>query len=221
MHVHLVGSAAPHSVAELAARHPQAGVPADPASLRQFYAFRDFAHFLEVYTAVSALVRTPQDLVALVVGLGADLQGQGVDYAEVTVTPVTHIAASIGADELAQALTAGAAQVRGGPEVELAWVYDVSGGDGPPGARATLQAALRHAPVGLVGLRLGGPETGVRRADYREVFAAARAAGLHAVPRAPGPRPADRPRRGWSGGQLRADRDQEPAPVSGAPIAQN
>ncbi len=184
LHLHLVGSAAPHTVVELAARHPQVGVPADLQGLRNFYAFRDFAHFLHVYTAVSALVRTPQDVQALVEGLGADLHVQGVGYAEVTVTPVTHAAAGIDPGELAQALSSGASSVRAATGVELAWVYDVSGGDGPAGAHATLDAALYHPPDALVGFGLGGPEQGVRRSDYRDVFAAARAAGLHSVPHA-------------------------------------
>lgn len=184
LHVHLVGSAAPHTVVGLAARHPQAGVPADLEQLREFFAFKDFAHFLQVYTAVSALVRTPQDVQALVQGLGADLQAQGVGYAEVTVTPVSHAEACIRPGELAQALSGGARSVRASTGVELAWVYDISGGDGAAGAQATLDAALRHPPADLVGFGLGGPEHGVRRSDHREVFAAARAAGLHSVPHA-------------------------------------
>jgi aminodeoxyfutalosine deaminase len=44
--------------------------------------------------------------------------------------------------------------------------------------------ALHHPPAALVGFGLGGPEAGVRRADYRDEFAAARAAGLHSVPHA-------------------------------------
>ncbi|WP_203841569.1 adenosine deaminase [Winogradskya humida] len=184
LHVHLVGSAAPHTVVGLAARHPGAGVPTDLRQLADFYAFRDFAHFLRVYTAVSALVRTPQDIEALVLGLGADLSEQGVVYAEVTVTPVTHTVAGIHPAELAEALGAGARAVRAGTGVELAWVYDISSSDGPAGAQSTLDAALRHPPPGLVGFGLGGPEQGVRRSDYRDVFAAARAAGLHSVPHA-------------------------------------
>jgi aminodeoxyfutalosine deaminase len=184
LHVHLVGSAAPHTVVGLAARHPDAGVPADLDRLADFYAFRDFPHFLRVYGAVSALIRTPMDVQTLVQGLGTDLHGQGVGYAEVTVTPYTHALAGIHPAELAQALSIAAREVHAGTGVELAWVYDISGSDGPPGARATLDAALRHPPRDLVGFGLGGPERGVRRADFREAFAAARAAGLHSLPHA-------------------------------------
>jgi aminodeoxyfutalosine deaminase len=183
LHVHLVGSAAPHTVAALAARYPQDGVPQETSELSHFFRFRDFAHFLDVYTAVSKLVRTPEDLVILVDGLAADMRAQGTVYAEVTVTPVTHLRQGIGAGELAQALNAGAARARAGG-VELAWVYDISGRDGSDGGRLTLDAALNHPPDALTGFGLGGPEAGVRRSDFRQEFAAARAAGLHSVPHA-------------------------------------
>ncbi len=183
LHVHLVGSAAPATVAALAARHPDSGVPADADELSAFYKFRDFAHFIDVYQLVSDLVRSPEDLVTLVAGLAGDMTAQGTIYAEVTVTPESHVRAGISAGELAQALDAGAAAARD-LGVELAWVYDISGGYGRDAARWTLDAALHHPPAALVGFGLGGAEAGVRRADFRDEFAAARAAGLHSVPHA-------------------------------------
>src|SRR5512139_1728745 len=60
LHVHHVGSASPETVARLAARHPEAGVPQDVEALREFFAFTDFRHFIEVYGAVSSLLRTPE-----------------------------------------------------------------------------------------------------------------------------------------------------------------
>lgn len=183
LHVHLVGSAAPRTVAALAARHPDCGVPADVDELIAFYRFRDFAHFLDVYNLVSDLVRNPEDLVTLVAGLAQDMIAQGTIYAEVTVTPVSHARAGIGPGELAEALDAGAAAAEA-HGAGLAWVYDISGFDGREGARQTLDAALRHPPGALIGFGLGGPEAGVRRADFRDEFAAARAAGLHSLPHA-------------------------------------
>jgi aminodeoxyfutalosine deaminase len=73
LHVHLVGSAAPATVAALAARYPDSGVPADTDQLSAFYRFRDFAHFIDVYELVSDLVRDPEDLVTLVAGLAGDM----------------------------------------------------------------------------------------------------------------------------------------------------
>ena len=55
LHVHHVGSASPRIVSELAERHPGT-VPSDPEELQEFFTFRDFAHFVEVYLAVVDLV---------------------------------------------------------------------------------------------------------------------------------------------------------------------
>jgi aminodeoxyfutalosine deaminase len=183
LHVHLVGSAAPEAVAALAARHPGSGMPVDADQLTAFFAFRDFAHFIEVYTAVSDLIGMPEDVVTLVSGLAADMRAQGTAYAEVTVTPTSHLKAGITASELAHALDAGAAAA-GAEGVELAWVYDIAGGDGREAAQQTLDAALNHPPAALIGFGLGGGEAGVRRASFRDEFAVARAAGLHSLPHA-------------------------------------
>jgi len=61
IHVHHVGSASPRIVSELAARHPGT-VPSDLDELREFYTFRDFAHFVEVYLAVVDLIKEPEDV---------------------------------------------------------------------------------------------------------------------------------------------------------------
>src|ERR1700733_11978861 len=87
LHVHLVGSAAPATVAALAARHPDSGVPADAGELAAFYRFRDFAHFLDVYKLVSDLVRSPEDVVTLVGGMAEDMAGQGKGHRAETVPP--------------------------------------------------------------------------------------------------------------------------------------
>jgi aminodeoxyfutalosine deaminase len=140
LHVHLVGSAAPATVAALAARHTDSGVPADAGELGAFYKFRDFPHFLDVYKLVSDLVRSPEDVITLAAGMAEDMARQGTVYAEVTVTPVSHISAGIHPGELAQALDVGAAAARS-RGVEVAWVYDISALVERDGAHRTLDAA--------------------------------------------------------------------------------
>ena len=85
LHLHLVGSASVPTVLELARRHPAGnGIPRTEPELRAFFEFRDFPHFAEVYGAVSALVREPADVAALVTGAARDLASQNVRYAELT-----------------------------------------------------------------------------------------------------------------------------------------
>src|SRR6187549_636139 len=74
LHVHHVGSASPRIVAELAARHEGSSpVPADPAALADYFAFRDFAHFIEVYLSVVDLIRDDEDVRTLTYEIGREL----------------------------------------------------------------------------------------------------------------------------------------------------
>lgn len=69
LHVHLVGSASVQTVLGLARRHPGRGVPRTEEELREFYEFRDFPHFIDVYQAVSGLLTEPEDIADLVRGV--------------------------------------------------------------------------------------------------------------------------------------------------------
>ena len=93
IHVHHVGSASPRIVSELAARHPGT-VPTDLDTLREFYTFRDFGHFVEVYLAVVDLLREPEDIRLLTYEVATDMAAQNVRYAELTLTPWTSVATS-------------------------------------------------------------------------------------------------------------------------------
>ena len=184
LHLHLVGSAAMETVLTLARRHPDGGVPTGPDELRQFYAFTSFPHFLEVYAQVNLLVRSGADVLTLIDGLAAGLAANQVRYAEVQVTPVRNRMAGIGFDELAQALADGRALARDRHQVELGWIFDADAALGPPGAAETVDFALRYRPAGTAGIGLGGPEVGIRRADFGPAFRTARDAGLHSDPHA-------------------------------------
>ncbi len=87
LHVHLVGSAPVETVLQLARRHPDAGVPATAEGLREFYSFRDFPHFIDVYTAVTGLLTGPEDIVDLIRGVARVLAAQQVRYAELQFGP--------------------------------------------------------------------------------------------------------------------------------------
>ena len=186
LHLHLVGSASVPTVLELARRHPDSGVPRSEAELVEFYSFRDFPHFSEVYGAVSALVREPADVAGLVSGAARDLARQNVRYVELTVTPYTFTSAGLPPAEVTRALDEGAAAAQREHGVQVAYIFDIAGEYGAPAAQATLAHALSCPPQALVGFGLAGIEQArpAHAATFREVFAEAIAAGLHSVPHA-------------------------------------
>jgi aminodeoxyfutalosine deaminase len=184
LHVHLVGSASVPTVLELARRHPGGPVPGTERDLRDFYVFRDFPHFAEVYEAVSSLVRTPDDVATLVLGTARDLAAQNVRYVELTVTPYTHRRAGMAMPAITEALDRAADEARALHGIDVAYIFDVPGEFGAEGAAATTEHALRHPPRALVGFGLAGIEQ-MRppyRDDFRAAFRAARDAGLRSLP---------------------------------------
>jgi aminodeoxyfutalosine deaminase len=189
LHVHHVGSASARIVSELASRHPGT-VPSDLESLKRFFEFRDFAHFIEVYLAVVALIRTPEDIHYLTYEIAREMATeQGLRYAELTCTPYTSVRpdlpdAGMPIEGYTEAIEAARVEAERDFGLVLRWIYDIPGEFGVPSADATLDYALRHRPEGLVGFGLGGPELGVPRAQFQPHFEQARAAGLHSVPHA-------------------------------------
>ncbi len=159
-------------------------MPSDLDALRDFYSFRDFAHFIEVYLAVVDLVKTPEDLRLLTYEVARELAAQQVRYAELTLTPHTSVLTGIAIEAFTEAVEDARVAAERDHGVVLRWIYDVPGEFGVPAAEATATYALEHAPSALVGFGLGGPEIGVERPPFAPAFARARAAGLHSVPHA-------------------------------------
>ena len=186
LHVHLVGSASVETVLALARRHPGRGVPTTEEGLRDFYAFRDFPHFLNVYGAVSALVRTPEDIAELVRGIGRDLAAQRVRYVELMVQSSAFQGIGIPDAAISEALSIGARDVLARYGVRFGYIIEFAGNDAERDAWPTLRFALDNPPDGLVGFGMGGSEAG--RAPFtdviRDVFEAAHFAGLRCVPHA-------------------------------------
>lgn len=186
LHVHLIGSASPATVLELARRHPGGGVPTDEEALRAFYRFRDFPHFAEIYQSVNALVREPEDVATLALGLAADLARQNGRYVELTVTPYAHHVMGMPMREVTEALDLASRRAREEYGVRMAYIFDIPGEYGIEAARVTLDHALGEPPRELVGFGLAGieQERPKYRDAFRDAFRAATAAGLRSLPHA-------------------------------------
>ncbi|HLL63593.1 MAG TPA: adenosine deaminase [Propionibacteriaceae bacterium] len=183
LHVHHVGSASPRIVAELAARHPGT-VPSDPEALRDFFVFADFPHFIRNYLAVVDLIRTPEDVRLLTYEVAAEMAGQQIRYAELTVTPYTSIRENLPLEAFLEAIEDARVAAERDHGLELRWIFDIPADFGIPAAELTASAALDHDVPGIVGFGVGGSEQGFPRSMFTEQFDRARAAGLHSVPHA-------------------------------------
>ena len=153
LHVHHVGSVSPRIVSELAARHPGV-VPEDPDRLRDFFVFRDFEHFIEVYLAVVDLIRTPEDVRMITYEIAREMAAQNLRYAELTCTPYTSVVPIVAYTEAIEDARTAAERDLG---LVLRWIYDIPGEAGMPSADETLGYALEHAPEAATSRLSGQP----------------------------------------------------------------
>ena len=183
LHVHHVGSASPRIVAALAERHPGT-VPSDLDELKRFFVFDDFAHFIRNYLAVVALIKTAEDVRLLTYEIAAEMAGQQIRYAELTLTPYLTVTDALPVEAFLEAVEDARRAAHRDLGVELRWIFDIPADFGLPAAEMTASAALDHDVPGLVGFGVGGSELGFPRSMFRDQFDRARAAGLHSVPHA-------------------------------------
>lgn len=186
LHVHLEGSIMPELALRLAARR-NVRLPGDERGvegLREAYEFRSFRDFLQVYVALSSTLQQAEDFAEVVVGVAEQLAAQQVRYAEMTFTPMTHVARGVDADAMLDGLAHGRARACDELGVELAWVFDVVRSL-PDQADQTLELALRGRDQGVIAVGVGGPEgPNWSVAPLASMFARAKAEGLRSVPHA-------------------------------------
>ena len=188
LHVHLEGSIRPATLLQLAQRNGVRLPAQDEEGLRDFYRFRDFAHFIEVYVAITGCLRTPDDYRLIAYEFGSDCARQHIRYAEVTFTITTNTKYNgLRWQVILEGLNAGRGQARAEFGVDWGWVFDICRDD-PDTQDQVIEIALaaraRTEEGGVVALGLGGSETDFPPELFERTFARARQAGLPRVPHA-------------------------------------
>ena len=189
LHVHLEGAIQPATLLELARRNG-VDLPANSeAELRDWFTFRDFDHFVEIYVSITRCLRTAEDYRQIVRDFGAEMARQNVRYAEVTFSPSTHHALGVPQDVWFSGLSQGRDEIKRDFGVEVNWVFDIVRNSIlhqgiTSRADYTTGVAIEGQSEGVVALGLGGAEAGAPPEPYAPWFERARAAGLHSNPHA-------------------------------------
>ena len=182
LHLHLEGTILPATLAELSQRHDAA--PLTIAEAEALYQFTDFTGFIEAFKAVTRQLIHPDDYELAAWRMMQRLAEQGVVHAEVYI--------SVGViymwrnHDLAcfEPIFAGLERARERAERELSlsvyWIFDAVRHFTVPEAERVFRKAaeLRPAHPSIIGIGLGGDERRTGSAPFRNLYAAARDAGL-------------------------------------------
>jgi len=185
LHVHLVGAITPQRLLALARKNAVPLPVSTVEGMHDWFRFRDFAHFIEIYVAASHCIHDQEDLEEVARDFLAGQAAQNIRYTEFTHTAWVHAKrANLGFQAQLAALNRARAWARHEHGIESGIVIDIPRNITGDEGITVADWAISGAADGVVALGLGGDETSNPPERFRLAFERARAAGLPSVPHA-------------------------------------
>ncbi len=185
LHVHLQGAMQPETLLKLARRNG-IQLPADTVEgIRQWYRFRDFRHFIDIYVEICRCLQNADDLELMAREFLKNQAAQRVVYSEVTYTPALrdHFNGFTFDQQLA-ALNRANSWALAELGVSMGIVIDIPRDVTPEEGELYADWALSGFGQGVVAFGIGGYEPGNPPERYARAFTRVHAAGLPCVPHA-------------------------------------
>ena len=156
--------------------------PLTLAEARATYSYSDFPSFLLSFKAVTERLHTPADYETITYAMLRDLALQGVRHAEAYISiGILYYFGRLDVDEVMAAIERG--RVRGEHDfgVSLLWIIDAVRHFGLEQCERVFRKAaeLQHQYPSVVGIGIGGDEARGPAHEFRELYAEAKANGLH------------------------------------------
>jgi len=179
LHLHLEGTIAPETLADLSRRHDS-----NPLTLEQaqsIYQYTDFTGFMMAFKAVAERLRTAEDYELITYRMLERLSQQGVIHAEVYVSVgVVYFWKKMDFDPLFVGMERGRTRAEKDFGITAYWIFDAARQFGvEEAARVFRKAAeLRGEHPSIIGIGIGGDERHTGADPFRDLYAEAREAGL-------------------------------------------
>jgi len=185
LHVHLEGSIRPETVLKLSERN-KVELPSNTLEgMKDWYRFRDFPHFVQIYVAVSKCIKSPDDIELIAREFIEGQAAQNVFHSEATYSATTiEKHNKIPWPDQHQALKRAIAYGREELGVSVNFVLDIVRGDPAERGLELAQWAVGAFGDGVCALGLSGIEGICEASRYGEAFALAHEAGMPIVPHA-------------------------------------
>ena len=185
LHVHLEGSVNPETLLTLAKKNGISLPAASLEEIREWYVFKDFSKFVEVYLKISECIQTPDDLELITREFLKDRKEQNILYTEVTFTPYTHFTQKNMpfSDQLA-ALERARVWGLKALGVDCRFIMDINREVTPEEGEITARWLLKHQDSSIAALGLGGAEGLYPPERHHSAFALIKNSRIHSIPHA-------------------------------------
>jgi aminodeoxyfutalosine deaminase len=180
LHLHLEGSITPETLVELSRTNDPTPLTLEEA--RTAYTYTDFPSFLMSFKAVTQRLHTPADYETITYAMLRDLAAQGVRHAEAYISiGILHWQNRLDVDEVMAAIEQGRTRAERDFNISLLWIIDAVRHFGVEACAKVFHKAAELSKIypSVVGIGIGGDEARGPAQDFRELYAEAKAAGLH------------------------------------------
>jgi adenosine deaminase len=190
LHLHLEGTLEPEMIFRLAERNRIALPYADVDDLAARYDFADLQSFLDLYYANMAMLQTADDFAEMTEAYLTRAAAAGVCHAEVFLDPQAHVSRGVALEAALEGVSAALETAPGKHGITTGLIIAMLRDRSAESAMATLEAVLATGTA-ILGIGLDSAERGNPPSKFTDVFARARAEGLHLVAHAGEEGPAD------------------------------
>ena len=150
-HLHLEGAIPPEALWQLIQKYGGAESVNNLQQLEEKFKFRDFNHFIEMWTWKNQFIREYEDFVFISEAVFSDLAEQNVKYAEVFISP-SSFKHRLRTQPVVEAIRKG---IRGLAGIKIKLVADLVRDYGPEEEMRTLLELNEVKESGIVGIGLG------------------------------------------------------------------
>ncbi len=180
LHVHIEGTLEPELIFEMAARNGVATSHSSVEELRAAYEFSNLQEFLDIYYVGAAALLTEQDFHDMALAYLRRAAADGVRRAEMFFDPQTHTARGVPFGVFMNGLSAAADTARRDLGISADFIMCFLRHLPAAAAMETLEAGLEFRDH-FIGVGLDSSEVGYPPELFADVYARARAEGLHVV----------------------------------------
>jgi adenosine deaminase len=164
LHVHLEGSVRPETLLKLAKRHGRDLPAQDVPGLREWYRFRSFDHFIEIYVVISSCLRTAEDIELIAREFLQGQAEQNIRYSEVTFTPYSQfVNCGLGFHEQIDAVNRARAWAQEELGMRMNLIVDIPRMIEPSAGLRVAEWVRERYGDGIAALGLGGPPNSATR----------------------------------------------------------
>jgi aminodeoxyfutalosine deaminase len=184
LHVHLEGTVRPQTLLSIATRNGYSLGVDTVDQLAELFHYRDFDHFMEVWTFTTNALRTADDFRQITVDYARTAAEHGAVYIEAIFSPVERAWRGVDLDEIFTGYCDGAQEAWEQTGVHVRLTPEITRGAPLEDAVEAVRCAIKYRGRGIVGIGLGGEEALYPPEPFAPAFRLAIDAGLGSVPHA-------------------------------------